>query len=101
MHGQGSGQNLSVTDFVGEKIALEMKKLGLESLLPNLLQSMYDEYKQRDIDISVEDFAKMQVGELRRNMKARKVEALKSKVETVITCNNGKATVENDERMVV
>ena len=95
LHGQGSGLTLNVKDFIGEKINPEMKKLGLDGLIPELEKNMYEEYKSKH-DISYEEFENLSVGEIRKNIKTPKMEILRTKVNTVVTSNENE-----DERMVV
>ena len=86
---------LNVKDFIGEKINPEMKKLGLDGLIPELEKNMYEEYKSKH-DISYEEFENLSVGEIRKNIKTPKMEILRAKVNTVVTSNENE-----DERMVV
>ena len=81
--------------FIGEKINPEMKKLGLDGLIPELEKNMYEEYKSKH-DISYEEFENLSVGEIRKNIKTPKMEILRAKVNTVVTSNENE-----DERMVV
>ena len=95
LHGQGSGLTLNSKDFVAEKIMPEMKKLGLDGLVPELEKNMYEEYKEKQ-DVSIEEFEKLSVGEIRKNMKYPKMEILRTKVNNVIKANDSE-----EERMVV
>ena len=99
LHSQGSGQNLNVSEFVDEKIAHEMKKLGLEELIPQLLQSLYNEYREKYNAIGMEDFTNLQIGEIRRNLKNQKGDAPKKNVGNTTAIE--KIEMDNDERMVV
>lgn len=95
LHGQGSGLTLDVKAFINEKIQPEMKKLGLDGLIPDLEKNMYEEYKTKQ-DISNEEFEKLSVGEIRKIMKTPKMEILRNKVSTVVSANENE-----EERMVV
>ena len=92
LHGQGSGMTLNVKEFIGEKIQPEMKKLGLDELIPELQKKMYEEYKAKQ-DISNDNFEKLSVGEIRKNMKAPKIEILRTKVNTVVKANDSEESM--------
>ena len=98
LHGQGSGVNLNVKDFINEKIAPEMKKLGLENLNPDLEGRLYNEYKEKNPEISQESFNQILVGELRRSMKMQRAEIVRSKINTVVA---DRANDEEDERLAI
>ena len=98
LHGQGSGLTLNIEEFINERIVPEMKKLGLENLVPELEDKIYSEYKEKDENISKEDFNKMSIGELRKNIKRQKADLIYSKFGNVVTSNQVK---DEDERMVV
>ena len=98
LHGQGSGLTLNVSEFIAEKIEPEMKKLGLENSIPTLKDKMYAEYKLKDENISQEDFEKVSVGELRKNMKLQKTDLVRSKINMVVTPKSEK---EDDERLAI
>ena len=97
LHGQGSGLTLNVNEFISEKIEPEMKKLGLENSLSNLNDKIFEEYKLKDEKISKEDFEKLSIGEIRKNIKFAKIELIKNKINTVVTSDSG----DSEERMVV
>ncbi|MBR2587997.1 MAG: hypothetical protein IKD77_02190 [Bacilli bacterium] len=99
LYGQSSGQNLALSEFVSQKIAEEMQKLGLENLIPELMQKLYAEYKEKDSKVSIEEFSKISVGELRKSMKVKKFEVLTAKVNATVASNGVQS--EDDERMVV
>lgn len=96
LHGQGSGLTLSVTEFINEKIASEMKMLGLDKLLPELEEKLFEEYKEKFDGVQKEEFFSLSVGEVKKNIKFSRVGYLRSKVSVV--ANN---KVEEEERMVV
>jgi len=96
LHGQGSGLTLSVTEFINEKIASEMKMLGLDKLLPELEEKLFEEYKEKFDEVQKEEFFSLSVGEVKKNIKFSRVGYLRSKV-SVVTNNK----VEEEERMVV
>ncbi len=98
MHGQGFGATLSSEEFIEQKITPEMKKLGLDNQLPNLRERMYEEYKQRDASISKEDFEKMSVGEIRRNMKVQSPAS--KKITQIVNDNNIKMTSKDDDEVL-
>lgn len=99
LHGQGSGLTLNVSEFIAEKIEPEMKKLGLENSISTLKEKMYAEYKLKDENISQEDFEKVSVGELRKNMKLQKADLVRSKINMVVTPKNEKE--DDDERLAI
>lgn len=96
LHGQGSGLTLNVTEFINEKIASEMKMLGLDGLLPELEEKLFEEYKEKFEGVQKEEFFSLSVGEVKKNIKFSRVGYLRSKVSVV---TNSK--VEEEERMVV
>lgn len=98
LHGQGSGLTLSIKEFINEKISSEMKKLGLENKIPELEDKLYNEYRDKDPDITQEEFSQMSVGELKRNIKLQKSDIIRTKIGAVIAGNN---STDEDEKMVV
>lgn len=99
LHGQGSGLTLSLSDFIDKKIASEMKKLGLDNLIPELNQKIYNEYKEKDENITQEEYNQMSVGEIKRNMKLQKAEIVRNKITRVVNLNN--KSQEEDEGVAV
>ena len=97
LKGQGSGLTLSISDFMDKKISPEMKKLGLDSLIPNIEDNLYKAYKEKDEDISKEDFYKISLGELRKNMGMQKYDIARSKIS--VTVNPAKAA--EDKEMAI
>ncbi|MBR1654157.1 MAG: hypothetical protein IJ690_04320 [Clostridia bacterium] len=97
LKGQGSGLTLSISDFMDKKISPEMKKLGLDSLIPNIEDNLYKAYKEKDEDISKEDFYKISLGELRKNMRMQKYDIARSKIS--VTVNPAKAA--EDKEMAI
>ena len=95
LHGQGSGTTLNLKDFVAEKIEPEMKKLGLDGLIPELENKIIEEYKEKQ-DISNEEFEKLSIGEIRKNMKSPRIEVLRNKVNTVVSSSE-----KEEERMAI
>lgn len=96
LHGQGSGLTLNVKEFIDEKIAPEMKKLGLENLLPELEERIYEEYNQRH-NVTKEEFEGLSVGELRKNMKFQKADIAINKVMKVVAANKAGVNTDNEE----
>ena len=96
LYGQGSGLTLNVKDFINEKISPEMKMLGLEGLIPELENNMFEEYRLKQENTSKEEFENLSVGEIRKNMRGPKMEVLRSKISSVVTSNG-----EEQEKMVV
>ena len=84
LHGQGSGLTLNVVEFISTKVTPEMKKLGLEGLVSELEEKLYEEYKEKE-NIEKENFLNMQVGEIKRNIKSRKMESFYSKINAINT----------------
>jgi len=95
LHGQGSGTTLNLKDFVAEKIEPEMKKLGLDGLIPELENKIIEEYKEKQ-DISNEEFEKLSIGEIRKNMKSPRIEVLRNKVNTVVSSSE-----KEEERLAI
>lgn len=98
MYGQGSGVSLSSEEFIEQKITPEMRKLGLDNQLPNLKDRIYEEFKQRDASISKEDFEKMSVGDIRRNMKVQSPTS--KKITQIVNDNNIKMTSKDDDEVL-
>lgn len=96
LHGQGSGLTLNINEFIAEKIAPEMKKLGLESRLPELEEKVYSEYKEKH-NISKEEFETISVGDLRKNMKFQMADVAFSKIKKVVDVNKANANIGNNE----
>ena len=96
LYGQGSGMTLNVNDFVEQKISPEMKQLGLEHLIPELEKNVFEEYKIKNDEITKEEFEKMSVGEIRKNIKFQKADILRKKISTVVASNES-----GQEKMVV
>ena len=96
LYGQGSGMTLNVNDFVEQKISPEMKQLGLEHLIPELEKNVFEEYKIKNDEITKEEFEKMSVGEIRKNIKFQKADILRKKISTVVASNESE-----QEKMVV
>lgn len=95
LHGQGSGNTLNLNDFVSEKIEPEMKKLGLDGLIPELENKIIEEYKEKQ-DISNEEFEKLSIGEIRKNIKSPRIEVLRNKVNTVVSSSE-----KEEERLAI
>lgn len=95
LHGQGSGTTLNLNEFIADKIAPELKMLGLDSLIPELDKKIYEEYYSKH-NISKEEFEKLSIGELRKNIKTSRMEIVRNKVSNVVLANETE-----DKRMVV
>ena len=95
LHGQGSGNTLNLKEFISEKIAPEMSKLGLDGLIPELEKNVYKEYNEKH-NISNEEFENLSIGELRKNMKFSRIDVMRNKVNVVVSSSGNE-----DERMVV
>ena len=98
LHGQGSGLTLNVNEFINQKIAPEMKMLGLEGLIPDLNEKIYQEYKEKDAKITKEDFENTSIGDLRKNIKMQRGDIVRTKLSNVVT---NSVPENDDERMVV
>ena len=98
LHGQGSGLTLNVNEFINQKIAPEMKMLGLEGLIPDLNEKLYQEYKEKDAKITKEDFENTSIGDLRKNIKMQRGDIVRTKLSNVVT---NSVPENDDERMVV
>ena len=86
MYGQSSGGSLNSEEFIQQKIEPEMKKLGLDNLLPELKEKMFEEYILRDSNISKEEFSKLSVGEIRKNMKMLNI--VSKKLTQIVKANS-------------
>ena len=95
LYGQGSGNTLNLNDFVADKIAPELKMLGLDGQIPELEKKIYDEYYSKH-NITKEDFDKLSIGDLRKNIKTSRMEVVRTKVSNVVS-----AKEDDEERMVV
>lgn len=81
--GHGSGLNLTLNEFVEQRITPEMKKLGLENLIPQLEENIVEEYKEKYNNAQKEEILNMQVGELKRNIKSSRVGYIRTKVNII------------------
>ncbi len=99
LYGQGSGLTLNITQFINDKVKPEMKMLGLDNLIPSLEENLYKEYAEKDPGVTVDEFVKMPIGELRRNMKLQKADIIRTKISEVVA--NNKDAENDEERMVV
>ena len=100
LNGKCSEVSLSTEEFIEQKITPEMKKLGLDNLLTNLREKMYEEYHQKDTGISKKDFANMPVGELRKNMKLQNPSF--RQITQIVNDNNIKMqSKEDDEALAI
>ena len=93
--GPGSGLNLTVTEFIEQKIRPEMKKLGLEDLLPQLEENLLQEYKEKQPNTQKEELLNMQVGEVKRNVKSSRLGYIRTKVNLI------NSTTQEEESMAV
>lgn len=93
--GPGSGLNLTVTEFIEQKIRPEMKKLGLEDLLPQLEENLLQEYKEKQPNTQKEELLNMQVGEVKRNIKSSRLGYIRTKVNLI------NSTTQEEESMAV
>lgn len=93
--GPGSGLNLTVTEFIEQKITPEMKKLGLLNLVSQLETELFEEYLESKPGVEKEEFFNTQVGEVKRNVKTSKLDIIRSKVNII----NSK--VEEGQKMAV
>lgn len=87
LFGPGSGLNLTVTEFIANKITPEMKKLGLENLIEQLKENLYLEYKDKNNHTGKEEFFNMQVGEIKKNMKSSRIGYIRTKVNVLSHSN--------------
>lgn len=100
LYGPGSGLNLTVSEFINEKITPELSKLGLQELLPKLEDELFEEYKDKQENISKEEFLNIQVGEVKKIMKSRKIESIRSKINNV-NSNNSNDNESEDTKVAV
>jgi hypothetical protein len=96
LHGQGSGLTLSSDEFIAKKITPEMKKLGLDNLLPELQNKMLEEYKQKDISITQEEFGKMSIGDIRKSLKGQSI--VRQQISQTVNLN---AAQKDDEALAI
>lgn len=83
LFGPGSGLNLTVNEFIEQKISYEMRKLGLQDLITQLKEQLYSEYKDKHNNSEKESFFNMQIGEIKKNMKATRVGYIRTKVNVL------------------
>ncbi len=95
--GPGSGLNLTVTEFIAEKITPGMQQLGLEELLPEFEEKLYEEFKEKNENIEKQEFFNMQVGDVKKAIKFRRAENLRNKVNII----NGSANVDEENKVAV
>lgn len=90
LNGHSSGLNLTLQEFINQKISPEIEKLGLQYVVPELIENLFNEYKEKNSDINKENFINITVGEIKRNMKTNKIEYVRTKVTEI----NSKETEE-------
>lgn len=88
INGQGSGLTMNLKDFISERITTEMKKLGLDDCVQELEQSIFEEYKSRNSEISKEVFEQLPISEIRRGIKVQRIDILRSKMHNVVDNNS-------------
>lgn len=88
INGQGSGLTMNLKDFISERITTEMKKLGLDDCVQELEQSIFEEYKSRNNEISKEVFEQLPISEIRRGIKVQRIDILRSKMHNVVDNNS-------------
>lgn len=88
INGQGSGLTMNLKDFISERITPEMKKLGLDDCVQELEQSIFEEYKSRNNEISKEVFEQLPISEIRRGIKVQRIDILRSKMHNVVDNNS-------------
>lgn len=87
LNGQGYGLTLTMEEFIQQRIAPEMKKLGLEDNLEQLRQELFNQYSKGQETISKEEFFEASVGEIKRNVKLGRIELVHSKIGLVTTAS--------------
>ena len=85
--------NLSVEEFIGKKITPELEKLGLQYQVQNLENELFKEYSQKCKVNSQDEFMKLSVGDVKKNIKAGVLDAARSKIVMATTAK----IAENDE----
>ena len=98
LNGKSSGLNLSVSEFIGEKISPEMEKLGLQYLNEALEENLYKEYNEKCSGASKEDFLKMLMGDVKKSVKAGTLETAVNKITMV---NNAKQVEQEEDRVAI
>lgn len=88
INGQGSGLTMNLKDFISERITPEMKKLGLDDCVQELEQSIFEEYKSRNNEISKEVFEQLPISEIRRGIKVQRIDIMRSKMHNVVDNNS-------------
>ena len=89
LNGHSFESNLTMLDFINQKISPEMEKLGLQNLVPHLEENVFNEYKLKHTTVSRDEFFNMTVGEIKRNMRATRVGYVRTKI------NNSVSTAES------
>lgn len=96
LNGQGYGLTLTMEEFIQQRIAPEMKKLGLEANLEQLRQELFNQYSKGQDTISKEEFFGTSVGEIKRNVKLGRVGFIHSKISAVTNAS----IPESEERLI-
>lgn len=96
LNGQGYGLTLTMEEFIQQRIAPEMKKLGLEGNLEQLRQELFNQYSKGQDTISKEEFFGTSVGEIKRNVKFGRVGFIHSKISAVTNAS----IPESEERLI-
>lgn len=98
INGQGSGLTMNLKDFISERITPEMKKLGLDDCVQELEQSIFEEYKSRNNEISKEVFEQLPISEIRRGIKVQRIDILRSKMHNVV---DNKSNEDDEEKLAI
>ena len=98
INGQGSGLTMNLKDFISERITPEMKKLGLDDCVQELEQSIFEEYKSRNNEISKEVFEQLPISEIRRGIKVQRIDILRSKMHNVVDNNSNE---DDEEKLAI
>lgn len=96
LYGPGSGLNLTVVEFIKQRISPEMTKLGLQEKILKLEDSLYEEFKEKQDGVDKIEFLNMHIGDVKKVVKTSKIGTLKAKISTMSSNNE-----ENTENQMV
>lgn len=98
LYGKSSGLNLSVNEFISQKITPEMNQLGLQYLNEGLEKSLYNAYNDKCGKATEEEFMNMHMGDVKKAIRTSAYDVARSKI---VMTSGGKVVEEDDERMVI
>lgn len=98
LNGKGSGEVLSVDNFINQNIAPEMEQLGLQYLIDPLKENLYKEYKEKCKIESKEEFMNMNVSDVKKTIKTSAYESARAKI---VMTTNANVIEDEEDRMAI